>query len=218
MAQKLSAWLDTRLGRAPRTSDRGDSPACSGKKNLVYGFGALTFVVLLVQALSGIYLAMYFQPGPAEAWKSIEFIEASVDLGFFTRSLHRWGAFVTMVFLVFHIVQVLFRGAYRAPRELSWLAGLVLLLLTIGFIISGYLLPWDFRAYWTVQTITNWLQDLPLFSSVLHWLFYSDSSGGIVPVGRWFSIHIFVLPLCTGLIFAGHYILFRRHGPAGAGQ
>ena len=207
MAHTFFAWLDTRLGRRPLSLD-------SGGKSLAYGFGALTLVVLLLQVLSGIYLSMFFQPGPAEAWKSIEFIEESVAGGFFVRSLHRWGAFVMMIFLIFHIVQALFRGAYRAPRELNWFAGLLLLLLTVAFIITGYLLPWDFRAYWTVQTISNWFEDLPLFSGALRWLLYTDAPHSIVPVGRWFSIHILVLPLCTGIIFAGHYLLFRRHGSA----
>jgi quinol-cytochrome oxidoreductase complex cytochrome b subunit len=197
---------------------RGAPPAGRPGASLAWlgRLGGLTFLVFLFQAASGIYLAMFFQPTPADAWDSIEFIEKNVRAGAFFRSLHRWGAFVLMLFLALHVLRVLFRGAWR-QRRLRWYTGILLLLLVPASAVTGYLLPWDFRAYWTVKTIGNWLDHLPLFSGALKWLLFSDTMGGVVPVGRWYAIHILVLPLLAGLCFSGHFPMVRGPGKPGQG-
>ncbi|MDR1241202.1 MAG: cytochrome b N-terminal domain-containing protein [Deltaproteobacteria bacterium] len=182
--------------------------------NWLYCFGGLTFIVFLLQVLSGIYLAMFFQATPADAWTSIEFIEKNVRMGGFCRSLHRWGALIMVLFLIIHVLRILYHGAYRSPRGLNWISGVALLLLTLAFAATGYLLPWDFRSYWTVKTIGNWLENLPLFADALKWLLFSDAPDGVVPVGRWFSIHAIVLPALTGVFLVGHFLMVRRLGVA----
>ncbi|MDR2825601.1 MAG: cytochrome b N-terminal domain-containing protein [Deltaproteobacteria bacterium] len=212
LGQKIYNWLEDRLGVKSSLTGWLRSPVAPTWTNWLYCFGGLTFLVLLLQLLSGIYLAMFYQPAPAGAWTSIEFIEKSVWLGKFCRSLHRWGAFVMMFFLIIHVLRVIYHGAYRAPRELNWICGVLLLLLAAAFVVTGYLLPWDFRAYWTVKTIGNWIEQLPLFGDTLKWLLFTDTPNGIVPVGRWFFIHTLVLPLLTGVFLAGHFLMVRRHG------
>jgi quinol-cytochrome oxidoreductase complex cytochrome b subunit len=207
----ICRWWSVRLGKKPCS---GAAPAAARPASPC-GLGSLVFVIILPVILSGLYMALFFQPSPAEAWNSVRFIEEDVYLGFFARALHRWGAFAALLAVILHIFGALWRGAYRAPRELNWLSGLLLFLLVAAFIVTGYLLPWDFRAYWVVKTISNWLGDLPLFSGLFQWLFYTDVPNGSVPVGRWFAVHAVLLPLLTGLILAVHYTLFRRHGAAG---
>jgi quinol-cytochrome oxidoreductase complex cytochrome b subunit len=211
IGQKICNWFADRsgFGSLPPGSLFSPVPKWS---NWLYCFGGLTFIVFLSQILSGIYLAMFFQPTPADAWTSIEFIEKNVWMGKFVRSLHRWGALVMVLFLIVHVLRIIAHGAYRPPRELNWINGLLLLLLTLAFAITGYLLPWDFRAYWTVKTIGNWLDHLPMFSESLKWLLFADMPDGLVPVARWFAIHAIVLPLLTGVFLAGHFFMVRRHG------
>ncbi|MDR3177048.1 MAG: cytochrome b N-terminal domain-containing protein [Desulfovibrio sp.] len=170
--------------------------------------GGLVVLVFLFQAASGIYMAMFFQPTPADAWTSVEFIETQVRAGGFFRSLHRWGAFVLMSFLTLHLLIVIFRGAWRRGGR-KWCTGILLLALAAAFTVTGYLLPWDFRAYWTVKTIGHWIDGLPLFAGALQWLLFSDTVNGVVPVGRWFALHTLVLPLLAGVCLGGHFPALR---------
>ncbi|MDR2726275.1 MAG: cytochrome b N-terminal domain-containing protein [Candidatus Adiutrix sp.] len=198
----------------PRNADSGvDSEEKSGKRSAFPwpapgwkpgrpDFGGLLLLVFLLQAVSGFYLAMFYQPTPAEAWDSLTFIENEVAGGGFFRALHRWGALVSALLLMLHAVHMIWNGAYRKPRR--WLSGLPLLLLFAAFVVTGYLLPWDFRAYWSVLTMGNWLEPLPLFSEALDfWLLSAGSPGGAAPLARWFVLHGALLPLltCAGLAF-----------------
>lgn len=176
----------------------------------LYGCGHLAFIVLLTQAVSGLYMAMFYQPSPEEAWKSIEFIENELRFGLFLRSLHRWGAFALLFFVLLHILSSICRDACAGPKSLSWLSGLPLLPLLAALALTGYLLPWDFRAYWSTLTMGNWLDTLPIFSDALRWLLFEDTPRGLVPVARWFALHAALLPLLTGLALALHRRAARR--------
>jgi quinol-cytochrome oxidoreductase complex cytochrome b subunit len=179
----------------------------------LYGFGGLILIVFLVQAISGFYLAMFFQPSPAEAWKSLTFIEENVVLGNFFVGLHRWGALATILLIMLHVLHLLWCGAYRKPRGLTWFSGVLLIFPAIAFVITGYLIPWDFRAYWAALTMMNWQESLPLFSGLLAWLFSDNTPGGLAPVARWHVLHIALLPFLTCALFAFHFLAMRRHGP-----
>jgi quinol-cytochrome oxidoreductase complex cytochrome b subunit len=200
-------------------NDRAPRPAHPGRAGYslircLSRSGGLIVLVFLFQAASGAYLAMFFQPSPADAWTSIEFIESQVRMGAFFRSLHRWGAFVLTVFLALHLLIMIFRGAWRRGWW-KWCTGILLLALAGAFIVTGYLLPWDFRAYWTVQTIGHWLDRLPLFAGALKWLLFSDAANGVVPIGRWFALHILVLPLLAVVCFSGHFLVVGGSGKPG---
>ncbi|MDR2503193.1 MAG: cytochrome b N-terminal domain-containing protein, partial [Deltaproteobacteria bacterium] len=176
----------------------------------LYGFGGMAFIVLLAQSMAGLYLAMFYQPVPAEAWKSIEFIETGLRAGGFARSLHRWGAFVLMLFLFLHLLIGMCRSAFRPTRSINWLTGLPLLPLMAALVLTGYLLPWDFRAYWSVLTMGNWLDKLPFMDDALRWLLFEDTPQGLVPLSRWFVLHAAVLPLLGGLALTLHLRAARR--------
>jgi quinol-cytochrome oxidoreductase complex cytochrome b subunit len=177
----------------------------------LHGVGGLLLLVLVVQAVSGVYLAMFYQPAPVDAWKSVAFIENKVALGGFFLALHRWGASVSALLLIIHVLCLIWSGAYRKPRESAWFSGILLVLLTAAFAVTGYLLPWDFRAYWAALTMENWLEHLPLFSGVLGWLLSAKTPGGVVPVARWFTLHAVLLPLLTGAALAWHFFAIRRN-------
>ena len=179
----------------------------------LYGVGGLILLVFLVQAISGVYLAMFFQPTPAEAWKSITFIEKNVILGDFFLTLHRWGALATVLLIILHVLHLLWCGAYRKPRRLTWFSGVLLIFPAIALVITGYLLPWDFRAYWATLTMMNLRESLPLFSGVLSWLLSASTPGDLAPVARWYFLHIALLPFLTCVLFAFHFSAMRRHGP-----
>ena len=174
-------------------------------------FGGLTLLVFLLQAVSGFYLAVFYQPTPAEAWDSITFIENGVLWGGFFLALHRWGALASVLLLMLHALNMIWSGAYRKPRSGRWLSGLLLLPLTAAFVVTGYLLPWDFRAYWMTLTMGNWRESLPLFSGALDfWLLSANTPGGAVPLARWFVLHAALLPLLTGAVLAFHFLSLGR--------
>gem|GEM_PF-243542 len=190
---------------------------CPCRAARLHGFGGLILLVLLVQALSGLYLALFYQPSPTEALSSLVLIEKKVLLGDFFFSLHRWGAPVTALLIIFHVLQMLWYGAHQKARTLTWLSGLPLVLVAAAFMLTGFLLPWDFRAYWATLTMGNWLEQLPLFSSLLGWLLSATPSGA-VPVARWFVLHTLLLPLMAGAALALHFCAMRRHDPLRAAR
>jgi len=177
----------------------------------LYGFGGLLLVVFLIQVVSGIYLAFYYQPSPSEAWKSVVFIGKEPLLGDFFFALHRWAAFVAAILLIFHIMYHIWGGTYRKVRKDVWFSGVLLMLFAFAFAITGYLLPWDYRSYCVALTMVNWQENLPLFSSFLSWLL-SEAPGGAVPVARWFVLHAVLLPILTSIALPLHFFAMRRHG------
>ena len=190
-------------------NSRQESP--SARCKACWGLGAVTGICLLLVAISGIYMSMFFQPDPVEAYKSTKFIDQAAPLGQFARSLHRWGALFVITLMMAHFVSCCLRGRYRTPNRWTWLLGLAMTLLICTTVITGFLLPWDFRSYWILQTITNWFDKLPAFSCLFDWLFYKDTPNGVEPTGRWFSLHAIVLPLMTGFCLLAHVRLFQRN-------
>ena len=129
--------------------------------NYIYCFGGIAFVLFVILAVTGILLAVYYQPTPDTAYQSVLDISTRVQFGWWIRSIHRWAA-GGMVLLVFvHMLRVFFTGAYKAPRELNWLTGVVLLFITLGFGFTGYLLPWDQKAYWATKVGTDIAGSVP---------------------------------------------------------
>ena len=130
--------------------------------NYIYCFGGIAFVLFIILAVTGILLAVYYQPTPDTAYQSVLNISTHVQFGWWIRSIHRWSA-GGMVLLVFiHTLRVFFTGAYKAPRELNWLTGVLLLLITLGFGFTGYLLPWDQKAYWATKVGTDIAGSVPV--------------------------------------------------------
>ncbi len=208
-------WLVGRLGLDETMEDQYNRIVPKHATNYIYCFGGIAFVLFVILAVTGIMLAVYYEATPATAYQSVLDISTNVQFGWWIRSIHRWAA-GGMVLLVFiHMLRVFFTGAYKAPRELNWVNGVVLLLLTLGFGFTGYLLPWDQKAYWATKVGTDIAGSVPLIG---HFLLVSLRGGDQISaatLGRFFSLHVLVLPALIVVFLIGHFWMIRRHGISG---
>ncbi len=152
--QNLSEWLENRTGMQTAVHHflYEDIPASSGWHQV---FGSVAMFLFMVQAFTGIMLAFNYAPTPGEAYNSLRYILTEVTAGRLMRGLHHWGASMMIVVVVLHMIQVFLWGAYKKPREATWMVGVVLLLVTLAYGLTGYLLPWDNRAYWGTVVTTQ---------------------------------------------------------------
>ena len=204
-------WLDSRTGYKALISHLLDEPVRGGA-SWAYVFGSLLLFVLINQALTGVLLMAFYAPSATDAWASVAYIQDQVQLGWFIRGMHSSGASVMVLGMAAHLGQVALFGAYRAPREASWLSGLFLLLLVLGFALTGYLLPWDQKGYWATQVATSLLGATPLVGETLQTLVQGGSSYGNLTLTHFYSLHVFVLPAIVAALVIAHVALFRRHG------
>ncbi|MGZ8691291.1 MAG: cytochrome b [Gaiellaceae bacterium] len=161
--------------------------------------GSATLTAFLVQALTGVILAMYYQPDPSSAYQSIQHITNDLTLGWLVRGMHKWGASVFIILMFFHMARVFLFGAYKYPRELNWIIGVVLL--TVGMLegFTGYLLPWDQTAYWATVVGINLNGTAPFLGPFLADFLRGGSEIGGDTLARFYSMHMLIIP---GLIFA----------------
>ncbi len=215
MKRRLLNWLDHRTGleTAVRNFLYEDIPASSGWHQV---FGSVAVFLFLVQAFTGILLAFNYAPTPGDAYNSLRYIVAEVTGGRLMRGLHHWGASMMIVVVALHMTQVFLWGAYRKPREATWMIGVVLLLVTLAYGLTGYLLPWDNRAYWGTVVTTQIAAKAPVLGPYLARLMGSDGSIGVVTFTRFYALHVMLLPPATLLLIAFHIYLVRKHGVAPA--
>jgi ubiquinol-cytochrome c reductase cytochrome b subunit len=209
----LAEWIDHRTGlpTAIRKFLYEDIPASSGYHQV---FGSVAVFLFLVQAFTGAMLAFNYAPTPGDAYNSLRYILTDLTGGRLMRGLHHWGASLLIVVVVLHMVQVLLYGAYKKPRETTWMVGVVLLLLTLGYGLTGYLLPWDNRAYWGTVVATSIAGQAPLLGPYLTRLLGGEGAIGVVTFARFFGLHVLLLPPATMLLIGVHIYLVRKHGVA----
>ena len=154
LGQRLAQWLEERAGLGPiwRAVFLRRMPAGLGWAQTL---GSATLFVFGLQVVTGMFLALYYSPSPDHAYDSIQYITTEVTFGSIVRGLHHWGASAMVVLVAAHLLRVFYMGAYKYPHEVTWVAGLMLLLLTLAFGFTGYLLPWDEKAYWATTVGTN---------------------------------------------------------------
>jgi ubiquinol-cytochrome c reductase cytochrome b subunit len=212
---RLFVWLDHRTGleTAVRNFLYEQIPASSGWHQI---FGSVALFLFLVQAFTGALLAFNYAPTPGDAYNSLRYILAEVTGGRLMRGLHHWGASMMIVVVVLHMIQVFLYGAYKKPREATWMAGVVLLLLTLAYGLTGYLLPWDNRAYWGTVVTTQIAARAPILGPYLLRLLGSEGKVGVVTFARFYGLHVLLLPPATTLLIALHIYLVRKHGVAPA--
>jgi ubiquinol-cytochrome c reductase cytochrome b subunit len=208
-------WLHERTGFRTGLSHLLDEPVPPGT-GWWFTLGSLLVFLLAVQALTGIALSLYYAPTPDSAYQSVEYITRDVPLGRFVRGLHYFAASGMVIVAVLHLLRVVFFGSYKAPREITWLTGIALLLVVLAFALTGYLLPWDQRAYWATVVTVNIARLAPFVGEVLATA--AGASGGRVgalTLSRWFAMHAIVLPALVVTLVAAHLFLMRRHGISG---
>ncbi len=169
---------------------------------------AMTFMVLVV---TGMFLAFYYVPDPDKAWDSVQYISKEVPLGGVLRGLHHWSAGL-MVLLVFcHLFVTYIHGSYNRPRHLTWITGVCLLLITLGLGFTGYLLPWDMKAYWATVVGANMPSQYPVVGDIITRFILGGPAVSGFTLSRFFSVHTLVLPACLVLVMAMHIYLIRVH-------
>lgn len=186
-------------------------PASSGWHQV---FGSVALFLILIQFFTGAMLAFNYAPTPGDAYSSLRYILTEVTAGRLMRGLHHWGASMIIVIVVLHMVQVFLWGAYKKPREGTWIVGVILLLLTLAYGLTGYLLPWDNRAYWGTVVTTQIGASVPILGPYVSRLLGSAGDIGVVTFARFYGLHVLLLPPATLFLIAFHVYLVRRHGVA----
>jgi ubiquinol-cytochrome c reductase cytochrome b subunit len=214
MPSRFYTWLDSRLRLTPVQQTLLDEPIPGGA-SWIYVFGSATLFLFLLQAITGMFLAVYYAPTPDHAYDSIQFIEHEVTFGGFVRGLHHWGASAMVVAIGLHMLQTFLYGAYKPPRELMWMVGVVLFLIVMGFAFTGYLLPWDQTAYWATQIGINMVGTVPVVGEFLMRVMRGGEQLGALTLSRFFAVHVLFLPALLITLAAAHLFILRRVGPAG---
>lgn len=214
MASRLYDWLDSRLKLKPIQKTLLDEPIPGGA-SWIYVFGSATLFLFVLQAVTGMFLALYYAPTPDHAYDSLQYIEKEVAFGWFVRGLHHWGASAMVVAIGLHMLQAFLYGAYKPPREIMWMVGVALFGIVMAFAFTGYLLPWDQNAYWATQIGINMAGTVPLVGDFLVRVLRGGDTLGALTLSRFFAIHVLFLPAVTGLGILLHLFILRRVGPAG---
>jgi len=210
MVSKLNQWFDE------RTSWRKIWEVIFLRKipkvNWFYTLGSASLFVAVNQAITGILLTIYYVPTPDHAYDSVQFITTQVPLGWLIRGLHHWGASAMIVLVVLHMLRVILLGAYKYPREITWFTGVFLLLVVIGFGFTGYLLPWDQKAFWATTVGTRIAGTPPLIGDYLLRIIRGGNEISAVTLVRFFGTHVWVLPSLLLLLIGIHLFLVIRNG------
>ncbi len=181
--------------------------------NWFYTLGSATMFAFLSQAVTGVFLAMYYRPDPAGgAYESIRYVTNDVFLGQFVRGMHKWGSSVMVILVFLHMGRTFFFGAYKYPRELNWVIGVVLLILTMTMSFTGYLLPFDQRAYWATVVGVNINGTGPLLGPYLSDFLRGGSEFGATTLSRFYAIHMLLVPGAIAAMLGAHLYLVAKLG------
>ena len=209
----LMDWLDTRTGF------RGMQRALLDREvperlTWWHTLGSATLAVFLVQVVTGIVLATSYSPSPEHAYNSIEYIQQHVAGGALLRGIHHWAASAMVILILAHMIRVFSMGAYKYPREANWLLGVVLLILVLGFSFTGYLLPWDQKAYWATAVGTSIAGTTPVIGSALVAILRGGGELGAATLSRFYAFHVLLLPALLGIVVLLHLALVIKQGIA----
>jgi menaquinol-cytochrome c reductase cytochrome b subunit len=204
-------WLDERTGGGPflrgflyRKVPRGT--------NWFYTLGSATMFAFVSQAVTGVFLAMYYRPSATEAYTSVQHITNDVFLGEFVRGMHKWGATVMVILIFAHMGRVFFFGAYKYPRELNWIIGVVLIVLTLAMALTGYLLPFDQRSFWATVVAVNINASGPIVGPYLADFLRGGAEFGATTISRFYAIHMLLIPGLIAALIGAHLYLVAKLG------
>jgi cytochrome b6 len=209
---RIRAWARDRLGWDDLAHIASKKRIPIHRYTLFYYLGGMALFLFLVQVATGILLLLYYRPSSSEAFESVQYVMADVPFGWLIRSIHSWGANLFMGVVFAHLISVFFLKAYRAPREMTWVTGAVLLFLAIGFGFSGYLLPWNTLAFFATKVGTDVPAQIPVVGHLLSRILRGGSDVSGATLSRFYGIHVAILPAVTTLILGAHLLLVQRHG------
>src|ERR671939_228115 len=180
--------------------------------NWFYTLGSATLFAFLNQAVTGVFLAMYYDPSPVRAYESARHLTNDVFLGEFFRGMHRWGSTVMVILIFLHMARTFFFGAYKYPRELNWIIGVVLLILTMAMSFTGYLLPFDQRSFWATVVGVNINASGPILGPYLADFLRGGSEFGATTLSRFYAIHMLLIPGLIAALIGAHLYLVAKLG------
>jgi quinol-cytochrome oxidoreductase complex cytochrome b subunit len=204
-------WVDERSGASPFLTGMLLRKVPKGT-NWFYTLGSATLFAFVVQALTGVFLAMYYVPSSTEAYESISHLTNDVFLGEFVRGLHKWGATVMIILIFLHMGRTFFFGAYKYPRELNWVIGVVLLILTLVMGLTGYLLPFDQRSYWATIVAMNITASGPVLGPYLADFLRAGSEFTATTLPRFYAVHMLLVPGAIIALIGAHLYLVVKLG------
>ncbi|HJT29096.1 MAG TPA: cytochrome bc complex cytochrome b subunit [Pyrinomonadaceae bacterium] len=211
-AKVMQEWLDERLSVSALSEMAHKKEVPVHRYSIWYYFGGMTLFLFVVQVVTGILLLLYYRPSAENAFESVQFIVTEVKFGWLIRSIHSWSANLMIATLFIHLFSVFFLRAYRRPREMTWVSGVVLLFIVICFGFSGYLLPWNKLAYFATKVGTEIAGVVPIVGhTALRFLRGGDDVTGAT-LTRFFGFHVAVLPATATVFLAVHVLLVQLHG------
>jgi ubiquinol-cytochrome c reductase cytochrome b subunit len=211
-ALEVYAWIEHRLGLIKPLTEAAEHPTPANNASWWYVFGSAATVLLILQVFTGILLALIYSPSANEAWTSLGMLNHSITLGWYVRAIHGWGSDFMIAIVLIHMVQVFLFGAYKFPRELTWMVGVGLLLLTLGMAFTGQVMRFDQDAYWGLGIGASIMSRVPFIGAQLVHLVLGGPIIGGPTLSRFFTLHVFVIP---GLLLAGvgvHVWMVLLHG------
>jgi len=212
LTARVAKWVDDRYQISDPLSKILKKPVPKFARYWWYCLGGITAFLFVVQGITGIMLAFYYKPTAAEAYASIQFIETEVRFGSAIRMIHHWSANGMIVMCIAHMLRVFIMGAYKPPRELNWVSGVLLLILTLAFGFTGYLLPWDQRAFWATTVGTQIAGAVPAVGDLALIFLRVGWNVSEATLGRFYGLHIIVIPLATLAFMLAHFLMVRRLG------
>lgn len=210
----FSRWLDRRTGLDGVMREALDEPIPGGAR-FAYVFGSALLFIFISQVITGVFLALYYVPSADHAHTTVSYIVKAVTAGSFVRSIHAYGSSAMVILLLLHVTQTFLYGSYKGRRELLWLSGCVLFVLVLCMAFTGYLLPWDQKAYFASAVGTNIASEVPLIGDWLKRFMRGGSDMGTLTLSRFFVAHVLGVPAAIFAFVALHVYLFRKAGSAG---
>ena len=205
-------WVDERLEMHDYIKkDILDKPIPKGL-NLSYCFGGITFFLFVMLAVTGYFMTLYYVPSPEQAYDAVDYLTFEVPMGQVIRGVHHWSGNLMMVTIFLHMLRVFIYGAYKKPREINWISGVFLFCLVMGFGFTGYLLPWDQKAYWATKVGTSIMGTVPVVGDYTLRLMRGGSDLGALTLTRFYTLHVLFLPLVTVIFLLAHFVMIRKQG------
>jgi cytochrome b6 len=205
-------WLDERLDLSEIRRFVAEKRVPVHAHEVWYYLGGLTLFLFAVQVVSGILLLLYYRPSAEEAYESVQFIMTEVEFGWLVRNVHSWSANLLVAAAFAHFFSVFLLKSYRKPRELTWVSGLLLLLLMLAFGFSGYLLPWNELAFFATKVGTGMAGAVPVVGPFMMRLLRGGDDVTGATLSRFYGLHVAILPALTTALIALHLLLVQRQG------
>jgi cytochrome b6 len=211
---KVYKWFNDRLEIEAISEDIA-SKYVPPHVNIFYCLGGITLVCFVIQFATGFAMTFYYKPTVAEALSSVQYIMNEVNFGWLIRSVHRWSASMMVLMMILHTFRVYLTGGFKKPRELTWVTGVVLAVITVTFGVTGYSLPWDQVGYWAVKIVSGVPAAIPVVGDQVVELMRGSESVGQATLTRFYSLHTFVLPWSIAVFMLAHFLMIRKQGISG---